>query len=145
MGGGRAGTGMARELVVESADEALDILLNRLGTLDADDLERIVVGRWASTDVPILGDYHSELNGAFLDSYATINNNLLRLFALAIHGSSDIRSLRQEDLELFDFRVRVKEGTSEISDNLWKFLEKLSVELAGKDEWSRNHSYSPRA
>jgi len=123
---------MARELVVGSADEAVQILLNRLDEIDAGDLERIALGEWAATDVHILGDYHSELNGAFLDSYARINNDILRLFALARYGSSDIRSLRQDDLDDLDFRVRVEEGTSDISDNLWKLLEKLAIELVGK-------------
>ncbi|MBN6824114.1 MAG: hypothetical protein MIN69_22150 [Methylorubrum extorquens] len=123
---------MPRELRVASAEEALDILLEQLPTLDTDDLEKVVLNAWASTRVKIGGDFHSEINGPFLEAYAKIDDEILRLFALARHGAPDIRLLKQDEIDEISFRVKVEDGSSEISDNLWKLAEKLSTELVGK-------------
>lgn len=123
---------MPIHLEVSSAKEALSILFERLSEFDGEEISRVTLLPWASTRVKIGGDFHSELNGPFLEAYAHIDDEMLRLFALVRHGSADIRLLKQEEIDDISFRVKVEDGSSEVSDNLWKLAEKLSTELVGK-------------
>lgn len=82
--------------------------------------------------ITIGGEFHSEINGAFLSAYSDINNDLLRLFALAKYDSGDMRILKQDDITDLDYRLTVKGGSSELNDNLCKILEKVAAELVGK-------------
>jgi hypothetical protein len=89
------------------------------------------IGEWAKTHVKI-EEFKSELNGPFLEAYLKINRELLRLYAFAKYGNDDNRNLTQEDLDYFQFRVRVSEGSSNGDDNLYELLGKLGELLINK-------------
>ncbi|MDR4305449.1 hypothetical protein IHQ68_02275 [Chelatococcus sambhunathii] len=123
---------MPIELAVQSVDDALGFFFNFEAMFPDGEPVVFHLGNWVSTQVKIEGDRHSEINGAFLDAYTRINNELLRFYALAKYDSADIRLLKQEDLEKFEFRVKVEDGSTELSDNLKELLEKIGAELVNK-------------
>lgn len=95
-------------------------------------IDEFSIGKWACSSIEIKNDFKAELNGPFLEAYLKINRELLRLYAFAKYGNDDNRNLSQEDLEYFQFRVKISEGSTKGTDNLPELLDKLGALLIAK-------------
>lgn len=124
--------GIMAEIEAQSVDEAMGLIMRAIKGEDFDLFGGVSLGQWASTHVRLPAGYNSEINSPFLGAYSEIQDEVYRLVALSTGGTSDIRTLSQEQLDKYQLRVKVGKGSSVFSDNLPDILEKLAVQLAGK-------------
>lgn len=113
---------------IGSIEQALD-LLRRLdeGTLTADEIGEIHLGEWVNSHVHLELGLHSEITAPYMEAFLNTQNSVYRLVALIKYGAADIRHLTQDDLEEFQVKVKVAEGSSDmvgkVSDAVSKMAE----------------------
>ena len=116
-------------LELPGPEKALALFSER-GTLS--EYDSVHFGEDFSLVVRLPEGYHSEVPAPFLDSYYRQQQQLLRIIALIENGNSDIKTLTSAQLEQYQFKLQVKDGSSELSDNTQELLTRLATEAFGK-------------
>lgn len=76
--------------------------------------------------------YHSEVPAQFITAFHRKQQNIYRIVALIKNDSWDARTLTQEQLDLYEYRLEVRKGSSELEDNAKEILTALLKEAVTK-------------
>ena len=114
---------MAAVIELNTAEEALALFEAARSGEDFDDVKSIKFGQWVNTFVKLELGLHSEMTPPFMEAFIESQNSIYRLAALVKYGAADIRHLSQSDLDAFQIRVKVSDGSS---DMLGQFAETLT-------------------
>lgn len=118
-------------LVVNTVEDAIEIIA---ASIDEEDFDYTAIefGPEFGLKFRVLDESHSEIPAQFIDSYYREYQQIFRIIALIENGNADIKSLTSEQLEKYDFRVKVTDGSSGLEGNLPDLLTKLATEALGK-------------
>lgn len=115
-------------LQVDSLDQILKIATQGV---EASYRNAVFSREWSTIRIRVTGDgYGAEIPGEQLRTLWELQECLYRLAAYALHGTTDIRSLTQEERHQFEFKVTLKEGSwiSEIATaEFWSSLFENTV------------------
>src|SRR4051812_27092297 len=100
------------ELVLHHVQSPLDAFYGRVKGRDEDygPIDKIVLGDWINIDVRIELKLQAEITAPFMEAFLETQKSFYQLAALIKYGGADIRSLSDQDLELFQIRVKVADG-----------------------------------
>lgn len=115
-------------LQVDSLDQILKVATQGV---EASYRNAVFSREWSTIRIRVTGDgYGAEIPGEQLRTLWELQECLYRLAAYALHGTTDIRSLTQEERHQFEFKVTLKEGSwiSEIATaEFWSSLFENTV------------------
>lgn len=115
---------------IVSAEEALGLIRAlEAGEVSAADLAGVQLGEWVDSHVHLEMGLHSEITPPFMEAFLNTQNSIYRLVALIKYDAADIRYLSQEDLDAYQVKVKVQEGSSDIVGKLAGTASKMA-ELA---------------
>ena len=97
-----------------------------------DDIENISVGGGLGLTIRLPHGYHSDVPGPYIDAYFRKQQSIYRIVALISNGSSDIKTLNQDQIEEYQFKLHVEEGSSRLEDNAVELLTRLLAEAVTK-------------
>jgi hypothetical protein len=119
-------------LVVGTAESAFDLFKAAIsGELDTSNIDGIEFGDWVNPRIH-LPTGHSEITPPFMEAFVTSQTAIYRLVAEIKYGDGDVRHLTPDDLEAFQVKVQVTDGSSNFKEEIGKALENIGMKAVDK-------------
>ncbi|OWV44229.1 hypothetical protein [Mameliella alba] len=118
-------------LFIEDEEQAL-VELKKIEGSQQLEFDAIEFSDKFSLSVYLPVGFDSEMPAAYLESYHNQHKDLLRLLAYIENGSSDIKTLTADQQARHAYKVSVKGGSSQLSDNIVSVLAEALKSAAGK-------------
>lgn len=124
---------MSEAIRITSIEDYLNFDTSSLRDKEIFDIEVELEGDDTSDFEIILPDgYNSEIPAQFITAFYRKQQNLYRIVALIENDSWDARTLTQEQLDAYEYRLEVRKGSSELEDNAKEVLLGLLKEAVNK-------------
>lgn len=119
-------------LVVGSAEKAFELFQAVMNDeLDVSSIDGIEFGDWVNPKIR-LPQGHSDITPPFMEAFIASQAAIYRIAAELKYGDGDTRHLSQEDLETFQIKVHVSEGSSKFVEEISKSLENIGMKAVDK-------------
>lgn len=119
-------------LVVRSPEEAFQLFQAVMSDeFDTSTIDSIEFGDWVNPKIR-LPQGHSDITPPFMEAFIASQTALYRIAAELKYGDGDTRHLSQEDLDTFQIRVQVSEGSSNFVEEISKVLENIGTKAVDK-------------
>ena len=109
-----------------------DLLADAFEEEEAAEPAEVQLGGWADVRVHLDLGLHSEMTPPFMEAFVAIQQEIYRLVAYIKYGASDNRRLTADDLDFYQIKVKVTEGSADYLGELKETFQKLVAAAADK-------------
>ena len=99
---------------------------------DFEPIDSIEIGDWVNIQVTIEHKLKSEITAPFMEAFLDTQRSFYQLAALVKYRGADIKSLNDQDLDLFQITVKVDDGSAEYFANIAQSIGNIGVAAVNK-------------
>lgn len=120
-------------IIIRSADDAWQLLQHALSGGQLPENLNLVFDGWPQFEMKVNGrDWYGTVPTRVMAPLLDVQRDLHRVYATVCYGAPNLRKLRDEDRDLLEIVVKIKEGSSDYKAPLWEQLTELGKKAIEK-------------